>query len=136
MRHNHPQERNPTPSPSYPLSLIHIFQAEGVNRHGIEGEKQGEDYRNRDHAGGVQTDVTTDCQGDDDRQGDCRCNRDGQSNPFSAKTFTRTFAMKALSLIHIFWFSQLGSHVFSDARERMDVLHLGMGTPPREPAIV
>ena len=34
------------------------------------------------------------------------------------------------------WFSQLGSHVFSDARERMNALRLGMRTPLREPTIV
>jgi len=31
-----------------PEAALAVFQAEGVNRHGIEGEKQGEDYRNRE----------------------------------------------------------------------------------------
>lgn len=37
---------------------------------------------------------------------------------------------------HMILFFGLGSHVFSDAREWMDALCLGMGTPPRESAIV
>jgi hypothetical protein len=44
--------------------------------------------------------------------------------------------LKSAKRRQMIWFSRLGSHVFSDARERMDVLYLGMGTPPRESAIV
>ena len=41
--------------------------------------------------------------------------------------------LKSAKRRQMIWFSRLGSHVFSDARERMDVLRLGMGTPLREP---
>lgn len=41
--------------------------------------------------------------------------------------------LKSAKRRQMIWFSRLDSHVFSDARERMDVLRLGMGTPLREP---
>lgn len=41
--------------------------------------------------------------------------------------------LKSAKRRQMIWFYRLGSHVFSDARERMDALRLGMGTPPREP---
>lgn len=41
--------------------------------------------------------------------------------------------LKSAKRRQMIWFCRLGSHVFSDAREQMDVLCFGMGTPPREP---
>ena len=44
--------------------------------------------------------------------------------------------LKSAKRRQMIWFSRLGSHVFSNACKRMNALRLGMGTPPRETAIV